>query len=91
MQSNSMLTNVSLDKKLLEEVIALDIDRAKNPEHLLVDAIVEWALREYIQRKKEMNSHYFTVQIGQVDDCSDLVAASVSSLGFWDNETDDAV
>ena len=81
MGSNSMLTNVSLDKKLLEEVIALDI--AEDPEHLLVDAIVERALREYIQRKKELNS--------QVDNCSDLVAAAASSLDFWDNEIDDAV
>ena len=76
MWSNSMLTNVSLDKKLLEEVIALDI--AEDPEHLLVDAIVEC-----IQRKKELDS--------QVDDCSDLIAAALSSLGFWDNEIDDAI
>ena len=86
-----MLTNVSLDKKLLEEVIALD--GTKNLEHPLVDvvdAIVERALREYVQRKKEFDSHHATVQLEQVDDCNDLVAAAVSSLGFWDNEIDDA-
>ena len=83
-----MLTNISLDKKLLEELIALD--GAKNPEHPLVDAIVERALREYVQRKKELDSNNSSVQFGQIDDCSDLVAAAVSSLGFWDNEIDDA-
>lgn len=83
-----MLTNISLDKKLIEEVIALD--GARKSEHLLIDTIVERALCEHVQSKKELNSHHSIVQFGQFDDCSDLVAAAVSSLGFWDNEIDDA-
>ena len=83
-----MLTNVSLDKNLLEEVIALD--GTKNLEPPLVDAIVERALREYVQRKKEFDSRHAIVQLEQVDNCNDLAAAAASSLGFWDNEIDDA-
>ncbi|MCY7406081.1 MAG: type II toxin-antitoxin system VapB family antitoxin [Alkalinema sp. CAN_BIN05] len=82
-----MITNISVDTLLIEEVIALNGTQNKNHQlnHRLVDAIVERVLREYVQRNKEPD-----VQSTHVDHLNDLLAASASSLGFWDNEIDDA-
>jgi hypothetical protein len=82
-----MIISVSVDTLLIEEVIALDRTQNKNHQsnHRLVDAIVEQVLREYVQRNKESD-----VQSTHVDHLNDLLAASGSSLGFWDNEIDDA-
>lgn len=42
-----MATNLEIDEKLLEEALSLC-------EHLTADRLIEAALREYIQRRKQL-------------------------------------
>ena len=90
--------DISLDTKLIEEMIAID-DLFQENDHSqsimdnqIISAIVERALREYIQRRQglaKINSD-FDIQSRQEEKFDDLLMASMSSLSFWDNEIDDA-
>ena len=90
--------DISLDTKLIEEMIAID-DLFQENDHSqsimdnqIISAIVERALREYIQRRQglaKINSD-FDIQSRQEEKFDDLLMSSMSSLSFWDNEIDDA-
>jgi len=97
-KKGSMTMDISLDTKLIEEMIAID-DLFQENDHSqsimdnqIISAIVERALREYIQRRQglaKINSD-FDIQSRQEEKFDDLLMSSMSSLSFWDNEIDDA-